>query len=471
MIIRLQYSLLTLLLLTTACAAVIAFVVVPWRYEKHQDEIIERLKAHKDYQQYLNFESKTNSYTFHHWTNPKGLQFFIDNMEDCDRISTIEFENKCFNDQQFAKLQQLQRLDRLKLERCAINEIHMKILRGLPLKELHLNSLYSIPFSTWPIQPRLESFILRWSPIQPAPPLELDSHPRLRVLEIDSCPTYVTIDSCNGLTQLSLSQPAEVTSTTIHLKNLPRLESLSLSFDANVTKFQLQEFPKLQRLSINAELFRYFQNHELQNLKEFSCGNFNSLNSAELLKILKLPQLEKLILRANRSEDVKSDMRIPQLSRLQELHLLKGSSRERKIIVPEELAIRFVRQSPALESLKLPLKDVSNELLQEISKLQELRDISLDVQGEIGDLSVLNNCKKLYQLELTFLDLPPERIADINKLTQIERLIFRNRGITDIDMSTLQSRPKFGACYNYGYHTTNFPIMVPDHHAKFPGSK
>lgn len=465
---RLQYSILSLLLVTTACAVVIAYVVVPWRHKVRQEEIISRLKSHKEYQPYFNFESKTNSYTFLHWTNPKSLQFFIDNMEDCDRISTIEFENECFNDQQLAKLLQLQRLDRLKLERCAINENRMNILCGLPLQELRFHSLASLSFSTWPIQPRLESLILSYSPAHPAPPLQLVSHPRLRVLEIDSCPTNMTIDSCRELTDLRLSPPAEKTSTTIHLKNLPRLKSLSLSFDANVTNFQHEEFPALQRLSINAELFQYFQNDQFQNLKEFSCENFNSLTSAELLKILKLPQLEKLFLRPNWPESVKSDMSIPRLSRLQELNLVAGSSREGKILVPEELASRFVRQSSALESLKLALKNASNELLVEISKLQELRELSLDVQGDIGDLSVLNNCKKLKQLELTFLDLPQARIADFNKLTLVERLILRHRGITDIDMSTLQSRPKFAAHYNFELHTTNFPIMLPPHKVKVP---
>ena len=42
---RLQYSLLTLLVLTSVCAVVVAYVVVPWRNEKRQNEIIERLNV------------------------------------------------------------------------------------------------------------------------------------------------------------------------------------------------------------------------------------------------------------------------------------------------------------------------------------------------------------------------------------------------------------------------------------------
>jgi hypothetical protein len=463
---RLQYSLLTLIVVTTLCAVVVAYVVVPWRHEKRQTEIIELLKAHNDNQYNLYEGDKINSYVFNHSSfSSESLQFFVDHMQDCDRIHTVRLDYECFTDDQLAKLKQLPKLTRLELENCALNEARMQILGSMSLKELQLTYLESISFSAWPLQPLLESFSLRFI-IQDysAPPLKLVSHPRLRVLEIDSCPQSMHIESCLKLTHLKLSPPAEDQFTTLKLTNLPHLEELSLSFEDKPVEFQIAELPALQSLSIDAELFQFFSNHPLSNLREFTCRSDHSLNPTELAQILQFPKLERLVLRANWAEYERANLPIPLLPKLQDLNLSEAW-RMGKFHIPEQIAIRFLRQCPALQSLYFPLEDASDEFFAEVAKLPELRHLCLHVQGKVGDLSVLSNCKKLEDLELSFFDLPPSRIADFNKLNQIKKLNLHHHGTEDIEMAALQARPKLAVHYNRNVYTNSFPVMLPDRKA------
>lgn len=469
---RLQYSLLTLLVLTMVCAAVVAYVVVPWRHEKRQNEIIERLKAHDAYHFHISAGDEKGTYNFQHASDdPTTLQFFIDNTDGCDRIHTIQLEYECYNEKQLAKLSQLPKLTKLDLRSNAINEARMQILRELPLKELQFLMWESAAFETWPLQPRLETFRLSYGPDFAAPPLQLKAHPRLRELHIESCPHDVVIESCPELQTLNLYHPYDdASSATLKLKNLPKLESLSLTFENLHPESMIEEFTRLKKLSIRSEIFPLIEKHRLENLTSFRENSFLvTLTPTQVDKILQLPQLEELSLQSN-WDDFREGVRIPLMPQLHDLELRVPYTGKGKILVPEEVAIAFIRQSPSLQALKLPLQDVSEKLLQEIATLEQLRYVKLEVRGKIrGDLSVLRQCQKLYQLELDFSELTPEHVAQFNELKQIERLALHHRGEENIDMATLKPRPKLSVLYNHDYYTQNFPVMLPDRKAPLKG--
>lgn len=464
---RLQYSLLTLILLTSVCAVVMAYVVIPWRHEKRQTEIIERLKANED----LRFEffeaDKKGTYQLEHSSgDPTTLQFFVDTAVGSDRIHSIRLQGECYTEEQLAKFSRLHNLSKLELRSNAINEARMQILRKLPLKELIFDMPDDASFKTWPLQPQLEALRLRFAVDFPAPPLRLVAHPRLRELGLDSCPHDVEIESCLELQQLYLYPPYDDQPTRLKLRNLPKLESLTLLIENLQSESTIEEFAQLSKLNIRSELFSIFENHQLQNLTNFTADSFfTSLKPTQVEKILRLPQLENLNLQAN-WQDYSGGLRIPLMPQLHDLELREARARNGHILVPERLAIALLRQSPSLQSVKLPLQDLSAALLEAIATLEHLSYIHLDVRGKIhGDLSVLRRCSKLYKLELSFNELTAEHFAQVNELKQIENLHFHHRGEQEIEMAALRARPKLGVQYNHDYYTQNFPIMLPDRKA------
>jgi hypothetical protein len=462
---RLQYSLLTMLVLTAVCAVVVAYVVVPWRHEKHQTEIIERLKAHEEFRYEFseNYEKKGTYRLEHEDSDPTTLQLFLDTAAGSDRIDSVGLEYECFTEEQLAKFHQLYKLERLEFKRNVINEARMRILRDLPLKEVEFYMPESASFETWPLQPQLEVFRMRFGVDFASPPLQLKSHPRLRELHIDSCPHDVAIESCPELQNLSLLPPYDDLPTKLKLKNLPKLESLALSFENLHPDSTIDEFPQLKKLSIRSEIFPLIEKHQLQNLTSFRENSFHvTLTPAQVDKILRLPELEELSLQSNWN-DFRKGVPIPLMPQLHDLELRVPYTGQGKILVPEEVAIAFIRQSPSLQALKLPLQDVSAELLAEIATLEHLCYVKLEVRGKIrGDLSVLRQCQKLYNLELDFKELTPEHIAQFNELHQIERLTLHHRGEESIVMTTLKPRPKLSVLYNHDYYTQSFPVMLPD---------
>lgn len=468
--IRLQYSLLTLLGLTTVCAVVIAFVIVPWRHEKQQDEIMARLEAHRANEDHYLWDLHKNddgSFDVVYRSNsPQDFQLFIDLANGSERIRSLALTAEGINDEQLAKLKQLPKLEELYFEDCDCTEARMQILNTLPLKELEFRNLNNVAFQTWPIQPRLESLKFWMMPDFAAPPLKLLALPSLRELNCDSCPKYVEIDSCPALENLWLSTFDDENPTTLKLSNLPKLNTIWMLNEIFHAESQLQELPALQKLTIRAAGFPLFQNLALQNLRVFEAFHSDKLSANAIEKLLRLPQLEEISFGADWQAAEIEALQVPLLHRLLRLELSATHSRGGSLLIPEGLARRFIRQCPALQMLKIQLQDASDELLRELAQLPNLGYLELNVQGKIGDLSVLRDCKQLTRIQLHFKEFSPERISELNDLQQLEYLEFSHNGAEDIDLAALNPRPKLTVHYNHSSHKQNFPILQP--HSKVP---
>ncbi len=258
---RLQYSLLTLLLLMSACAVVVAYVVMPWKHEREQSELIERLKNYDQGVYVLSeerisefgesLEITKNSYELMHWgREPKQLEFFLEHAAKCERVNAVKFKYDNFTTEQLAKLRSLPRLERFTLESSYLDEERMQILGKMPLKEMHLEPSHVYSFEKWPIQSELESLTLNAAHTIEFPPLQLNGHLKFQQLHLQGLPKILSLENCPELKILDLEYPFNGDPIELCLRNLPKLERLSLDDTSLLPQSRIEELPALRELHL-----------------------------------------------------------------------------------------------------------------------------------------------------------------------------------------------------------------------------
>lgn len=407
---RLQYSLLTMLAMTAVCSIVAAYFVIPWRYHAEQMELHEKLKIyHHGVYNILGdarHDPEAKTYIFEYYgAVPKYLDYFLELAPKCDLIHEVTLKSDHFTTDQLDKLRLLPHLDSLILKDCDIDEARMRVIGKMPLKKLQLRVGNKADFQTWPIQPTLEW--MSWEAAHKAEffPLQIIGHQKLQELSLQGLPKVLKLENCPELKEVNIGYPFENNPIELHLQDLPKLESLSLGYGIPLQpESRVEELPALRELVVDASAFKYFQHLELSQLRKLSClmGCTTTLNKEAVEKILKLSEIQALSLEADWRDCINKSLRVPLMPKLTYLQL-ESFSVDGTWILPDELVIQFLRQSPSLISLRLYVENLSNQLIAEIAKHEKLEGLYLQTRdtGKIGDLSLLRK-RKLSSLYLNY---------------------------------------------------------------------
>jgi hypothetical protein len=437
--IRLQYSLLTLLVLTTVCAVVIVYVIVPWRYRVRQEEIWTRLQAKANAKTFSIRESESGGYSIH--LSDKGMvRFLLDNMEDCERITSIGLEKDCFSDKDLQQFDRLKKLRRISLGHCMLSQHRMQILSELPLTELSLRQLICKDFQHLTLPRTLKHLFLDsiygWHHF-PAKP-EGDPWPRTFVLdqlpELESLHFWMTGTRSKD--------------TTIQLGDMPRLKRLLLLVDHPAPESRIGTLPSVEDLHISQGFWPKIRQQSLSQLKKLSlAGRDVPFELTDLKKILLLPHLEELQLSIEISALEAGMMVIPELPHLRKLTLNSFSIDFNEQQIPSELLTKILLRASALESMFVSVDKIDADLLAAIASRPLVRELRIESRQCQASLAVLGKCDKLQQLYLQF-PLRNEHLLQLNQLPYLTELYLKDDENDTLDFKLLKQRENWRGEFN-----------------------
>jgi internalin A len=321
-------------------------------------------------------------------THPTNLLLTQPGLEVVSKLTTLKSLTVCMNDIEGDLLSRLDKLEKLKLSNCRVNDIAsltgISTLTDLELKEC--------------IFPPGQSLTA------------LQNMPRLTSVsfKVDSKMTDLSIlSSCEKLTSLSLRGCNEIKGIKVlsslanlrevDLSHMAYLEGLSPLSGSNVEKIILRHtsVENLDTLVEAAELLEL-------DLSSSSLSNLKGIARYPKLRSLKLPDrnyledltplagalsLEELDLNGYDGNDIKV---IGYLKNLVKLNLDNT----------DLTSLEFIRECTALEELSL--EDLGPELnMSPLSNLPSLRRLHINKTQEGLDLSRLSGCTSLEELNLT----------------------------------------------------------------------
>jgi len=438
---RLQYSLLTLLLLTTVCAVVVVYVVVPWRHRLRQDEIWTRLSSKANLKIYQTPEGDSDLKTIEIFRDQAMVRFLIDNMEDCERIAAISLYGDTFSDEDLQQLARLKNLHRIDLHDCPLSQKRMQILSELPLTTLNLQQLTCQDFQRLVLPRTLKhlclSSIYGWHHFPGRPTGE-------------PWPRKFIIDNLPDLESLHLHFTGTSTQdTTIQLGDIPRLKNLFLMVDHPAPESRIGSLPSIEEIHISQRFWPQIRQHSLSQIKKLTlAGRVVPFELADFKKILALPNLEELQLSILLPSLEAENLVVPKLPNLRDLSLNPWSIEYDEQKFSAELLTKIVLQAPKLDSMFVSVDKIHDALLTAIATRPMIQELRIGSRQCQASLAVLSKCEKLQDLYLRF-PLRNEHMLDLNQLQHLTELHLMDDENKALNLKLLKPRPNLKGRFNF----------------------